>query len=456
MKEVAIEVRGLSKRYRRVGAGYPLRTLKSALLDRSLVRDLQPQDSIQALTSVSFEVHRGEALALIGGNGSGKSTLLKVVAGMMKPTEGTVQVNGRIAAMIELGAGFHPEISGRENVFINGAVLGLSRRQIEERYDRIVEFAGLGDFMEEPVKNYSSGMFVRLGFSVAVHTDPEVLLVDEVLSVGDEAFSHRCLRKIEEFLAAGGTLLLVSHELSLVEELCDRALWLDRGVRQLIGRPRQVADAYRQKIAEVESEEHRREHDEVAETARSQTTTARPESSALAGGESAVLGEHSEPLRWGSGAVEIQSVRLLDINGKEVYHLRTGDALSFEIRAQAHKPLQDFVFGIAVSTPRGVECWGTNTDLSDLDPIRFSGEGRVLLSCPELRLAPGEYFVDAASHSRDGAPYDYRRKVVSFTVTSRDRGVGLYFPKHEWTASGGIEWQKEKEEEEESSGVSAD
>jgi ABC-type polysaccharide/polyol phosphate transport system ATPase subunit len=422
-----------------------LRTLKSALLDRSLVRDLRPAESIQALTGVSFEVHRGEALALVGGNGSGKSTLLKLVAGMMKPTEGTVSVNGRLAAMIELGAGFHPEISGRENVFINGAVLGLTRSEIEQRYHQIVDFAGLHDFMEEPVKNYSSGMFVRLGFSVAVHTDPEVLLVDEVLSVGDEAFSHRCMRKIEEFLAHGGTLLLVSHELSLVEELCDRALWLDRGEPQLLGRPRQVADAYRQKIAEVESEEHRREHDEAEEAVRA-PGPGREEN------EEPEVDENAKVLRWGSGAVEIQSVRLLNQAGDEIYHVRSGDPVTFEIRASAAQPLDDFVFGIAVSTPRGVECWGTNTDLSDFDPVRFSGEGRVSLSCPELRLAPGEYLVDAASHSQDGAPYDYRRKVLTFTVTSRDRGVGLYFPEHEWKVSGGIEW-REKAAEEEESGV---
>ncbi len=453
MNEVAIEVKDLSKRYRRVGAGYPLRTLKSALLDRSLVRDLRPADSIQALTSVSFEVRRGEALALIGGNGSGKSTLLKVVAGMMKPTEGSVAVNGRVAALIELGAGFHPEISGRENVFINGAVLGLTRREIEERYDRIVEFAGLADFMDEPVKNYSSGMFVRLGFSVAVHTDPEILLVDEVLSVGDEAFSHRCLRKIEEFLAAGGTLLLVSHELSMVEELCDRALWLDRGVRQLVGRPRQVADAYRQKIAEEESEEHRREHQETEDAARAASARS---SAPSREGEAKDSEDEEEVLRWGSGSVEIESVRILNGEGNEAYHLQSGDAVSFEIRARADRSLEDFVFGVAISTPRGVECWGTNTDLGDLEPVRFQGRGSATLSCPELRLAPGEYFVDAACHSQDGAPYDYRRKVLAFTVTSRQRGVGMYFPVHEWTASGGIEWQVESEEEEEADVASAD
>jgi ABC-type polysaccharide/polyol phosphate transport system ATPase subunit len=174
----------------------------------------------------------------VGGNGSGKSTLLKVMAGLLRPTSGAITTSGRVAALIELGAGFHPEISGRENVFINGAVLGLKRSEIEARYDDIVSFAGLEGFIDEPVKNYSSGMYVRLGFSVAVHTDPEILLVDEVLAVGDAAFAHKCLRSIEEFLAAGRTLVLVSHDLGLVEELCDRALWLDAGRLVQSGHPR--------------------------------------------------------------------------------------------------------------------------------------------------------------------------------------------------------------------------
>jgi ABC-type polysaccharide/polyol phosphate transport system ATPase subunit len=225
----AIVASGITKMYRRMAPGFQLRTLKSALLEGSLVRGLSPEEAIVALSDVSFTVQKGEAFGLIGSNGSGKSTLLKLVAGMLRPDAGTVAVDGRVAALIELGAGFHPEISGRENVYINGAVLGLSRRELDARFDSIVEFSGLEDFIDEPVKTYSSGMYVRLGFAVAIHTAPDVLLVDEVLAVGDEAFAHRCLRKIEELLASGRTLLLVSHSLSLMEGICDRVLWLDGG-----------------------------------------------------------------------------------------------------------------------------------------------------------------------------------------------------------------------------------
>jgi ABC-type polysaccharide/polyol phosphate transport system ATPase subunit len=421
----AIRVEGLSKLYRRTLPGDRLRTLKSALVGGSLTRNLKREEAIVALEGIDFTVAKGEAFGVIGGNGSGKSTLLKLVAGMLRPSTGRIVVDGRVAALIELGAGFHPEISGRENVFINGAVLGLSRKLIERRYDEIVEFSGLADFMEEPVKNYSSGMYVRLGFAVAVHTDPDVLLVDEVLAVGDEAFAHRCIRRIEEFLAQGRTLLLVSHSLDLVEGVCDRVLWLDNGVQRLIGSPRRVIDAYRQDVAETEGEAHQAAKDQRQRNLQT--------------------GPDGEPLRWGSREAEILSVRLLAADG-ERYHLESGEPAAFEIRARAAQPLSDFVFGVAVSTPRGLECWGTNTDLAGFVPGVLEGEATVRLACPALRFAPGDYVVDAAVHSRDGAPYDYQRRVLTFTVSARARGIGVYFPEHRWEFAGGVRWRDEPPE----------
>ncbi len=412
----AIRVEALTKLYRRTAPGDQFRTLKSALVEGNLTRHLKREEAIVALDGIDFTVAPGEAFGVIGGNGSGKSTLLKLVAGMLQPTTGRIAVAGRLAALIELGAGFHPEISGRENVFINGAVLGLPRREIARRYDEIVEFSGLADFMEEPVKNYSSGMYVRLGFAVAVHTDPDVLLVDEVLAVGDEAFAHRCLRRIEEFLATGRTLLLVSHSLDLVGGICDRVLWLDHGVQRLVGEPRRVIDAYRQQVADREGDEHRaaKERQDGAE---------------------------GEGRRWGSGEAEIAAVRILGADGAERYHLESGEAITFELAVRAARPLTDFVFGIAVATPRGFECWGTNTDLEGFAPRRFAGETTVRVVCPALRLAPGEYVVDVAVHARDGAPYDYRQRTLGFTVTARTGGVGVYFPEHRWEFQGGVEWE---------------
>src|SRR6188508_1515709 len=249
----AIELTNVSKVYRRYG-GRQFATLKSALLQRSILRDLKASETFPALTDVSFSVPKGSTYGVIGRNGSGKSTALKLVAGITKPTSGTVKVDGRISALIELGAGFHPEISGRENVFINGIMLGLTKREITDRFDEIVEFAELENFIDAPVKTYSSGMYMRLGFAVAIHVDPDVLLVDEVLAVGDEGFTHKCLDKFAEFKRRGKTILLVTHSLGLVERFCDEALWMDAGSMKAVGDPKRVVGAY---ITDVEVAEER-------------------------------------------------------------------------------------------------------------------------------------------------------------------------------------------------------
>ncbi len=248
----AIALERVSKVYRRYGHGRRFATLKSALLTGSLVRHLRPDESFRALDDVSLTVAAGATCGVIGRNGSGKSTLLKLVAGITRPTGGQVRVAGRVSALIELGAGFHPEISGRENVFINGVMLGLSRREIDRRFDEIVEFAELEDFIDAPVKTYSSGMYMRLGFAVAVHVDPEILLVDEVLAVGDEGFSLKCLDKFAEFKRRGKTILLVTHALPMVERFCDEAVWLDGGRRRLTGDPKRVVQMY---LADIEQTE---------------------------------------------------------------------------------------------------------------------------------------------------------------------------------------------------------
>src|SRR5204863_6278824 len=252
--KAAIELTGVSKIYRRY-SGKQFSTLKSALLQRSILRDLQPSETFPALTDVSFTVPKGSTYGVIGRNGSGKSTALKLVAGITKPTSGTVHVDGRVSALIELGAGFHPEISGRENVFINGIMLGLTKRAIQHRFDEIVEFAELKEFIDAPVKTYSSGMYMRLGFAVAIHVNPDVLLVDEVLAVGDEGFTHKCLDKFGEFRRSGKTILILTHSLNLVERFCDEALWLDGGRARANGDPKRVVGAYLTAVEHAEEQE---------------------------------------------------------------------------------------------------------------------------------------------------------------------------------------------------------
>ncbi len=248
----AIEVRDVRKTYRRYSRRRQFATLKSALLSGRVLRDLRPDQTFDALKGVSFDVDAGRTFGIVGRNGSGKSTMLKLIAGIGKPTSGTVDVEGRVSALIELGAGFHPEISGRENVYINGLMLGLSRREITRRFDEIVRFAELEEFIDAPVKTYSSGMYMRLGFAVAIHVDPDVLLVDEVLAVGDEAFTHKCLDKFAEFRRRNKSILLVTHSLDLVEKFCDVAHWLNKGVTKGEGDPKRVVAAY---VIDVEDSE---------------------------------------------------------------------------------------------------------------------------------------------------------------------------------------------------------
>jgi lipopolysaccharide transport system ATP-binding protein len=429
----AIELVNVSKVYRRY-SGRQFSTLKSALLQRSVLRDLQPSETFPALRELSFSVPKGSTYGVIGRNGSGKSTALKLVAGITKPTSGTVKVVGRISALIELGAGFHPEISGRENVFINGIMLGLTKRQIQERFDEIVEFAELRDFIDAPVKTYSSGMYLRLGFAVAIHVNPDVLLVDEVLAVGDEGFTHKCLDKFAEFKRRGKTILLVTHSLGLVERFCDEAVWIDAGHKQAEGDPLRVVGAYLTRVEEGEEQE-------LA------TTTARAVASAPdsdQGGDRSPANDPTSKLlqitegRWGSREVEITDVAFLDGAGQPSFVFHSGDPMAIRIKVHAAHPADDFVFGIGLFNADGVCVYGTNTYVEEMTPQRLTGDAEATFAVHSLELVEGTYKVDAAVHKRDGYPYDYHRLLYTFRVKSRIHDVGIYRPRHEWTFSPGV------------------
>jgi ABC-type polysaccharide/polyol phosphate transport system ATPase subunit len=436
----AIELANVTKIYRRYG-GRQFSTLKSALLQRSILRDLNPAETFPALTDVSFAVPEGSTFGVVGRNGSGKSTTLKLVAGITKPTSGTVAVRGRISALIELGAGFHPEISGRENVFINGIMLGLSKREIQKRFDEIVEFAELREFIDAPVKTYSSGMYMRLGFSVAVHVDPEILLVDEVLAVGDEGFTHKCLDKFGEFKRRGKTILLVTHSLGLVERFCDEAVWLDAGRKRAQGDPKRVTGAY---VTDVERQEEqflaasdaKTQHEAGAEAA---PTGARPLD---AGDEVADMSKAAEG-RWGSGGVEITRVQLLNDQGQATHVYHTGEPMTLQLDVRAARPVDDFVFGVGIFNAEGVSVYGTNTDIEEHEADTLSGNAVVRLDIASLDLVEGTYKLDVAVHRLDGAPYDYHRLLYTFRVKSRVKDVGIYRPRHSWRFEGGVRFKRQ-------------
>ena len=449
----AVELDGVAKEYRRYGPGRRAGTLKSALL-RGRLRDLAPREILRAVDDVSLRIPRGAAFGIVGRNGSGKSTLLKLMAGITRPTAGSVKVHGRVSALIELGAGFHPEISGRENVFINGVMLGLTRREIARRFEEIVEFAEMEDFIDAPVRTYSSGMYMRLGFAVAVHVDADVLLVDEVLAVGDERFSLKCLDKFADYKRRGKTTVLVTHGLDVVERFCDEALWLDAGKVRTSGDPRRVLHAYRGDV-ETEEEHELAAGDEKARQAVAAESDAAtdPEepadapAPAEAAHAEAQAGDEPEDMfkaaagRWGDGPVRIDDVRLEGESGP-AHLFQSGARLAIRMRVTAPEEVTDFVFGISIFNAAGVCCYGTNTDIERYRPVALSGAGEVVFVIDSLDLVEGTYKLDVAAHRRDGAQYDYHRLLYTFRVKSQTRDAGIYRPAHSWTFTPNIRFEE--------------
>jgi len=376
----AIVVDDVSKRFRLYHERN--RSLKAAFLRGRRAR----YEEFWALSDVSLEVADGATFGLIGENGSGKSTLLKCMAKILRPEKGSITSRGRISALLELGAGFHPELSGRENVFLNGSILGLSKRQVTQRFDEIVDFAGLEHFIDTPVKNYSSGMYVRLGFSVAINVDPDILLVDEVLAVGDADFQRKCMEKFADLKAKGNTIVLVSHGLESVRNLCDEAAHLEHGQLRRLGPAADVVDDYLGAV--------------------------------YAGGQRQD-GDHG--MRWGSGEARLERLELLDASDQPVKRTRTGDSVTFRLHYAAEERIEAPVFGMALHTIEGMHVTGPNTRDSSGIPKEIDGGGFVDLRVDRLLLVPGTYDLTAAIYdSTLTHPFDYRYRAFRFDVEPGD------------------------------------
>jgi ABC-type polysaccharide/polyol phosphate transport system ATPase subunit len=338
-------------------------------------------DIFWALEDVSFEVEEGSTTGLIGENGSGKSTMLKCLAKILRPDKGSVTSVGKMSALLELGAGFHPELSGRENVFLNGAILGLKQKELQARFDDIVDFAGIGQFIDEPVKNYSSGMYVRLGFSVAINVDPDILLVDEVLAVGDEAFQRKCLERFAELKNNGKTVIIVTHSMGSVVTMCDHAIWFKKGRKMADGNPREVVEAY---TGSIVLDEHR--------------PTERGD-------------------RWGSGEARIERVELLDRDGRQVTRVGSGEPATVRLWYSATEPVARPVFSVSIQTLQGVVISGPTTREPGEVPEKIDGEGWVELRLDRFPLLPGTYDLTASLMDYNMAhPYDVRRNVLRMDV----------------------------------------
>jgi len=430
----------VSKRFRkRTLRSYT--TVKSTLINGALQRSTKAAPFLTALHEINLNIQPGSSLGVIGRNGSGKSTLLKLIAGIYRPDQGKVRIAGRISALIELGAGFHPDFTGRENVFLGGVMYGLSKKEIQRRFDDIVQYAELEDFIDDPVRTYSSGMYMRLGFSLAVFTEPDILLIDEVLAVGDAAFVHKCKDTISNFKRKGKTLIFVTHDLGAVDRWCDEAMWLDKGRVLERGEPRWVIDRYLQHIEAAEERELKVDNEQQIVWAETSA-----DSVALEASEESVVTESAEKNRWGGGEVQITSVKMLDADGAEKWLYHAGEELTIEVSYQINKRVDDLVFGVGIIRADGLCLHGTNTDIEDLkaplpsSTLAVDSEGQYTTAVSgtyrykidKLNLLEDSYFLDVAAHRSDGYPYDYHHRQYKFSVRTQKRYHGAFFLEHSW------------------------
>ena len=385
----AIRLRSVSKRFT-----FTRDTPRSVLewLIALFSRRHKEAKDLWAVRDVSFDVMPGQCVGIVGRNGSGKSTLLKLIARIIQPTSGEIMVRGRISALLELGAGFHPDLTGRENIYLNASVLGLGREETTELFDEIVEFSELGDFIDMSVKHYSSGMYMRLGFSVAIHVRPDILIVDEILAVGDQSFQAKCLDRIMEMKRNGTTILFISHDMDSVGHLCSDVVWLDRGEVRMVGLTEHVLAHYSDSVFQQ------------------------------VGDRLAAANEASEFQRWGTQQIQITDVRLVNEAGGEATVFGTGDFLAVEIYYIAHEPIDEPEFRLAIHTLDGIHIAGSNTRTGEMAFGVVEGEGVVRYDILRLPLVAGRYQISvSAHHSVEPVTYDYHEAAYSFQVT--DDGV---------------------------------
>ena len=382
MSNVAVHVEGLWKNFRMYHERN--RYIKAAMLRGRRAR----YDEFWALSDINVEIPDGATVGFIGANGSGKSTLLKCLTGIYHPDRGSVSVNGTVAALLELGAGFSTELTGRENIFLNGSILGMSRSDVKAKLDAIVDFAELGEFIDTPVKNYSSGMVVRLGFSIAAHVDPRILLIDEVLSVGDQGFQRKSSEKIEEFRREGRTIVVVSHSLGLVEQLCSQTIWLEKGRMRMHGESSEVIAAY------TGGSYQRHERD-----------------------------AESSHERWGTGDAQITSLQLLDANGQPTSVIETGSHVQIRLQMNAHTRLESPIVRVSIDTLQGHHVWSTSTQQAHARLRALDGPTSAIVDIPDLPLLDGHYTISASISDATGTTeFDHHRHWVAFDVHHR----GIY------------------------------
>ncbi len=414
MSETAIRVADVTKIYKLYDN--PKDRLKESL---GLTRKKCYQEHY-ALNHINFEVKKGETVGIIGTNGSGKSTMLKLITGVLTPSSGEIQVDGRISALLELGAGFNMEYTGIENIYLNGTMIGFSRNEIDEKMQEILDFADIGEFVHQPVKSYSSGMFVRLAFAVAININPEILIVDEALSVGDVFFQAKCYRKFEEFKQQGKTILFVSHDLGSITKYCDRAILLNKGEKIFEGTPKETVDIYK-KVLVNQFEPSELETDEDANDITKFSKDKDWKKS---------IQVNPELIEYGEKSAEIIDYALLDENGLITNTFMKGTVFSVRMKIQAHKEVKEPIFAFTIKNLQGIELTGTNTTYEKAEvPPMEPGDIREVTFTQRLDLQGGEYLVSlGCTGYQDGDFQVFHRlyDVCSLTVISDKNTVGYY------------------------------
>ena len=405
--ETVISVRNVKKMFR------VYRDRGNTLKDRILFAGRRKYEEHWVLNGVSFEVKRGEAIGLIGQNGCGKSTTLKMLTKILYPDEGTIEMKGRVSSLIELGAGFHPDLSGRENIYTNASIFGLSRKEIDARLEDIIAFSELEAFIDDPVRTYSSGMYMRLAFAVAINVDADILLIDEILAVGDAAFQAKCFRKLQEIKGRGTTIVIVSHAMSQLELICDRSIWVADGLVKMDGKPRDVHPRYMEWMSRKNQQEEKKKDEQET-------------------GEAGETDSDGNLKRWGSGEARMTGVKVLGADGTEKTDFSPWDPFTIHIDYTAQKQLDDAVIGLAIYRSDGTLVYGTNTLIDTSSPVTLKTAGTIDLKIEGLPASNGSYSIDLALHRPDGFNYDFWRDICTIQIADRVQTPGEIALSHQW------------------------
>ena len=383
----------------------------SQLKERLLFRKRSRYEERKVLRGISFSVKKGEAIGLIGHNGCGKSTTLKLLTRIMYPDSGSIKMQGRVSSLIELGAGFHPDMSGRENIYTNAAIFGLNKKEIDSRIQSIIDFSELKDFIDNPVRTYSSGMYMRLAFSVAINVDADILLIDEILAVGDANFQSKCFNKLREIKSHGTTIVIVSHSLGQIEQICDRSIWIHEGLIKAEGPPKEIDLEYLDYMSR-KIQDRNKKSEEAADTEEP--------------------AENKDGKRWGSGEARIKRIRSFASDGTEQSVFRVGEDIRLTVDCTVKKPVQDAVIGFGIFDMNGVQCYGTNTRIDKLPEMTLTKDGTAEITMKNVQLLSGEYMIDIAIEQGEGIPVDYYRQAYKIQMLSAYGDAGIARVDHTW------------------------